>query len=101
MRSLASPFGTVLQRPSYDAETVNAKLSIMETTEEKVSYLKDVLRRTIDDAVFASDSEIIPIHSQNSIQTIASFVRRLDKGTVFACGMLFSLSLVTFFAARR
>lgn len=67
------------------------------TKEDRIQIIESAIR----DAVFKGPAEIIPLHHQNSIQTIATFVRSLDRGTVFAAGMLFSLGIVTFFAARR
>lgn len=71
--------------------------------DNKLTVITSAIRAAVHDAIFTEspEAEIIPLHNQNSIQTIATFVRRLDKGTVFAAGMLFSLSIVTFFAARR
>jgi len=80
-----------------EAKAVNAELATLDTVEAKVNHLKEYLRRNV---LPAPGAEVIPLH-QNSIQTVASFVRRLDRGTIFAAGMLFSLSIVTFFAARR
>ena len=82
-----------------EAKTVNDKLACIENNDERVKYLRGVIERNVQDAVFGG-TDIVPIH-QNSIQTVAAFVRRLDRGTVFAAGMLFSLGIVTFFAARR
>ncbi len=83
-----------------EARSVNERLTVLQSDAERLNYLKNFIRSRVEDEVFGRNGEITPIH-QNSIQTIASFVRRLDRGTVFAAGMLFSLSIVTFFAARR
>lgn len=71
------------------------------TDEMKLTVIGSAIKAGIHDALFCEPAEITPLHQQNNIQTIATFVRSLDRGTVFVAGMLFSLGIVTFFAARR